>query len=680
MPIMKGLSVEEAAEIVLAEVRPLPTERCGLRDVLGRRLAEDVFAPRPHPPFPAAIKDGYAVRAADGSAERVIVSEIRAGDLATQPELASGQATYITTGAPLPPGADAVIGIEEVREVGTRRIALTSAAAPKAGQEVRAVGSDMANGALVLSASDLLGAAEVGLLGGLGISSALVGGMPTCAVLSTGDELLDALAGSAGSAGAPEDGERRATGKIFDSNRPMLLALSAAEGARTLDLGLSSDVAGVLEAKLEAALAADVDVLVCSGGVSMGDRDLLKPLLKARGTFHFGTVVMKPGKPLTFATLPRSPSSGGGGTARAPLLVFGLPGNPVSAYACFHLVVAPTLRKLSGSRTPRPRRLVARLGVPITPDAERPEYHRVVLTSTRDGLVATSTGRQISSRLASCRGSDALVEVPAGGAAWPAGTLVSALLVGRLERGMGHAQDMGLELPLPPLPPTPTPPSPAPSPLPPPPHLPSPPAALGLRMGGTAGPRSLAEAAALAAAASVPAPPPFARIGLVLPCAAGAGEGEERGGGRGGGGAVWGGWLLEVLGARLVPGSWIADTLVYDADAPESALAALIAMSAPGHARSVVLCVGGTAACDAATAAAPREVPGLGSLMRSAALAPAPALALLGPWTVRARGGTMLVCLPAHPEALVACLDAVLPAMPHAVAQAGGLPPPRLRG
>ncbi|KOO25125.1 molybdopterin biosynthesis protein cnx1-like protein, partial [Chrysochromulina tobinii] len=425
MPIMKGLSVEEAAEIVLAEVRSLPTERCGLRDVLGRRLAEDVFAPRPHPPFPAAIKDGYAVRAADGSAERVVVSEIRAGDAAAQPELASGQATYITTGAPLPPGADAVIGIEEVREVGTRRIALTSAAAPKAGQEVRAVGSDMADGALVLSASDLLGAAEVGLLGGLGFSSALVGGVPTCAVLSTGDELLDALAGSAGS---PEDGERRATGKIFDSNRPMLLALSAAEGARTLDLGLSSDVAGVLEAKLEAALAADVDVLVCSGGVSMGDRDLIKPLLKARGTFHFGTVVMKPGKPLTFATLPRSPSSGGGGTARAPLLVFGLPGNPVSAYACFHLVVAPTLRKLSGSLTPRPRRLVARLGVPITPDAERPEYHRVVLTSTRDGLVATSTGRQISSRLASCRGSDALVEVPAGGAAWPARTLVSALL------------------------------------------------------------------------------------------------------------------------------------------------------------------------------------------------------------------------------------------------------------
>jgi hypothetical protein len=199
-------------------------------------------------------------------------------------------------------------------------------------------------------------------------------------------------------------------------------------------------------------------------------------------------------------------------------------------------------------------------------------------------------------------------------------------------------------------------------------------------MGAAAGTRPLDEAAALAAAASVPAPPPFARIGLVLPGAGGAREGEGRGGGSGGGGAVWGGWLLEVLGARLVPGSWVADTLVYDADAPESALAALIAMSAPGHARSVVLCVGGIGACDAATAAAPREVPGLGSLMRSAALAPAPALALLGPWTVRARGGTMLVCLPAHAEALVACLDAVLPAMPHAVAQAGGLPPPRLRG
>ena len=338
MPAMKGLSVDAAAGIVLTRVAPLPTERCEPHAAIGRLLAEDVHAPRPHPPFPAAIKDGFAVRADDGCADRVVVGEIRAGDTAAQPKLESGQASYITTGAPLPPGADAVVAVESVREAGAldgaRLIALTTSAPPRVGQEVRAVGSDISDGALVLQASDRLGAAEAGLLAGLGCTRVVVGGVPRCAVLSTGDELLDA--GAPADAGGPTDGRRHATGKIYDSNRPLLLAAAAAEGAQTLDLGIGSDVAGALEAQLNTALASDVDVLVCSGGVSMGDRDLVKPLLSSRGEVHFGIVVMKPGKPLTFATVPRTSARGGAGAgagaARPPLLVFGLPGNPVRAH------------------------------------------------------------------------------------------------------------------------------------------------------------------------------------------------------------------------------------------------------------------------------------------------------------------------------------------------------------
>lgn len=358
----------------------------------------------------------------------------------------------------------------------------------------------------------------------------------------------------------------------------------------------------------------------------------------------------------------------------------------MSAFACFHLVVAPTLRKLRGDPHPRPRRLVAHLGASVRGDPERPEYHRAVLSAAPSGLLAFSTGGQISSRLLSCRGADALIELPAAVGSLPAGTRVSVLLIGGLHRGMGSGTDdpaLGTAL-APEAPPSegaaqataqagpavaPSTPPAAPPPHPPPPPMPA--ALTGLF--STRAPPLAGNAAA--AAWALPAPPPCTRVGLLVPsgAAAGAKAGEE---------ASWAPWLLDVLQGRLAAGSWIADTCEF----PPSAVAAadlqpaIVALSGSDRACSLLLCVGGPALCDAAAAAAPRELPGLGSLMRGAALQHAPAMALLGQWGVRACGSSLVVCLPPHAAAAAACLDAVLPALPHAIASAGDRPPLRLRG
>ncbi|KAL1527410.1 hypothetical protein AB1Y20_016078 [Prymnesium parvum] len=434
------MEYSEALDVVLAHSHTLPAVRAAPLAALGAVLAEDVLAPHAHPPFAASIKDGYAVRSDDAAREYSVVGASRAGVERRTP-LGRGEAVYITTGAPLPPGADAVVQIEEataVDDAGRAVGAATSTSArirlrtpPARGQDVRPVGFDVAEGSAVLRAGGRVGAAEVGLLATLGCREVAVARRPKLAVLSSGDELVDPL-----DAAAPP---LRAAA-IFDANRPMLLAAAAGEHADAVDLGVVADDAAALEAALEEALRRGVDVLVCTGGVSMGDRDLIKPLLAARGTVHFGKVRLKPGKPLTFATVPRHAPHA------PPLLVFALPGNPVSAHVCFHLVVAPALRKLAAAPSPRPRRLLARLAAEVKLDKERPEFHRARLSSTARGLLAHSTGEQISSRLLSCVGADALVELPAaadrGAPTIPAGALVSVLLIGDLARGDGAWMDL----------------------------------------------------------------------------------------------------------------------------------------------------------------------------------------------------------------------------------------------
>lgn len=311
-------------------------------------------------------------------------------------------------------------------------------------------------GAEVLAAGERVGVAEVGLLATVGAATVSARARPVVAVLSTGDEVVD-----------PASPSPPGPGQIRDCNRAMLLAAAEAAGAVALDLGIARDEGGDLSACLARARAAGADVLVTSGGVSMGDRDLVKPLLEQAGTVHFGRVLMKPGKPLTFATLPppsaaaaASGGVGGGGgggddgasppssTAQqktTPMLVFGLPGNPVSSFVCFSLAVVPALRQMAGWRDPSLRRVRAMLTLPLKLDHERPEYHRATLTfgalppqqqnegggggATRYGWLAESTGNQISSRLLSARSANALLELPRAEGRLEAGTEVSALLL-----------------------------------------------------------------------------------------------------------------------------------------------------------------------------------------------------------------------------------------------------------
>jgi gephyrin len=475
----KMISIPEAVETVLRHTPILPPEDVPLGPaLLGRTLASAVAARDALPPFPASIKDGYAVRFSDAAGPRDVIGESRAGQLDVSVECGAGQAVYVTTGAPVPLGADAVVQIEDTRALGgapppavdARRAPPVKAggkveilvAPAKVGQDIRAIGSDIQPNEEVLAAGERVGVAEVGLLATVGAATLSVHSRPVVAVLSTGDEVVE-----------PTRAEPPGPGQVRDCNRAMLLAAAEAAGAVALDLGIARDEGGDLAACLLRARAAGADVLVTSGGVSMGDRDLIKPLLEQAGTVHFGRVLMKPGKPLTFATLPAAAAAaaaggggggGGGGDNNntkaptptsqkaTPLLVFGLPGNPVSSFVCFSLAVVPALRKMAGWRDPALRRVRAILTCPLRLDPERPEYHRATLTfgklpqksASQDvayGWLAHSTGNQISSRLLSARSANALLELPRRKGSLEVGSEVSALL---LPGGLVEAFPQGL--------------------------------------------------------------------------------------------------------------------------------------------------------------------------------------------------------------------------------------------
>ena len=624
------LLIADAQQIILSHApSALPPEPRPPIHALGARLASDVATPRPHPPFPAAIKDGFAVAADSGAGTRNVVTASRAGASAEQPSLSPHQAAYVTTGAPMPPGTDAVVQIESCTDGDAPATPDSSnisfAKAMKPGAEVRAVGSDIPLGTIILRANDRIGPAEVGLLATVGCRTVNVHRQPRVGVLSTGDELLDAL--------APSDESTTPSGRIFDVNRPLLLSASASLGATPIDLGIANDSSSALEDALDKALSTeDCDVLICSGGVSMGDRDLVKPLLAKRGTVHFGKVLMKPGKPLTFATVPRMSCT----DAMPPLLVFGLPGNPVSAFACFHLTVAPALRKLSGDPNPLPRRLQATLAGTFKMDPERPEYHRAILSVGVDGgLIAHSTGGQISSRLLSCKGADALLELPYNqGNSLPQGTIVTALLIGTLDRGAGMVNDQIAEARLPKLPAA----AAEPPSMPPPPSMASSslPAVTGSVAGGC-------------------------RIGILLDAGAKADELT----------------ILDGLNRRLMPGSWLAEVrTVQSSSGMEAALEELCDASMC----SLVLCLGGSQGVKAVKAISTRLVPGFGSLMRSACLESGNAAeGLLGEWSAGLReGGGIVLSLPTAVGPALACVETLLPSMGHAALQ-GGRPPLSVR-
>lgn len=410
-----------------------------------------------------------------------VVSVSHAAPGETMEPLREGQVARITTGAPLPPGATSVVMVEDTvlrtltddgREEREVEILADEGAAPvQEGENIREVGSDIRAGETILRRGERVSAVggEIGLLAAVGAAEVRTYRRPVVGVLSTGDEIVDLHATATATQddadhhntnnnGKGGDGRRQRNlrpGEVRDSNRPALLAAAAERGFPTVDLGIAADRPGSLEAALRDALRR-VDVLITTGGVSMGELDLLKPTVERAlgGTVHFGRVAMKPGKPTTFATVPvkdvvatrtsaeteEAPS----GTQRNDRLVFGLPGNPASALVTFHLFALPALHRLAGCPEPRvglPRVPVA-LAHDFARDRARPEFHRAVVSVSADpatqGLVAASTGGQRSSRVGSLRGANALLCLPKGDGPLRRGESVDALLMGEIGVGDTH--------------------------------------------------------------------------------------------------------------------------------------------------------------------------------------------------------------------------------------------------
>ena len=376
----------------------LDIESVPLTAALGRVLAAGVWAQMPVPPFPAAAKDGFAVRSDDDSRRRRLLGEQMAGEVGAW-QIEPGTAVRITTGAAIPTGADAVVMVEFTTEQ-DGWVEIETSVRP--GADIRPIGQDIVAGQKVLERGMTLEPAEIGLLAAMGLAEARVYRQPSVAILSTGDELR-------------EPGQTLDPGQIFDSNRFALAAAVAASGGHPQPLGIVADSPSAVEEALDRALASH-DVLLTSGGVSMGKLDLLKPYLESRGQVHFGRVIMKPGKPVTFATIQGKP-------------VFSLPGFPVSALVSFKLFVRPALRQMQGDVNWARPRLQVTLAHDIEHDPHRTEYQRAKIISEESQFWAHTTGFQGSGRLLSMVGANALLELPPGEGRLPAGVSVTAMVL-----------------------------------------------------------------------------------------------------------------------------------------------------------------------------------------------------------------------------------------------------------
>ncbi len=393
------LDVADAAELVLNRTQRLGVERVHVGEAAGRVLAQDLVVEQDLPTFAASAVDGYAVRSADGGGRRRVTGESAAGR-PFEGEVGPGEACRILTGAVLAEGADCVVMVEDTVQ-GPDWVEVPDHLRP--GANFHPPGSDARAGQVAVGAGTELGGAELGIAATLGHAQLTVVRRPRVAILSTGDELV-------------EVGTQPGPGQIVDSNRWALAAAVREAGAEVTLLGIGPDQEDQLRSLVVGALG-DHDVLVTSGGVSVGSHDLIKPLLASLGEVHVGRVRLKPGKPFTFATLPEG--------RRA----FGLPGFPVSSLVTFEVFVRPALRKMQGFTTLHRPQLPVRLGYEARPARDRTEYQRVLLRREGDDLVAATTGSQSSSRLLSAVGAQALVRVPPGEQAIPAGTVVDAIIL-----------------------------------------------------------------------------------------------------------------------------------------------------------------------------------------------------------------------------------------------------------
>ncbi len=385
------ISLADAQARVLATVAPLPAVTVPLREALGLALSVPLAANEPVPPFDNTAMDGYAIRAGDtagASAESpvrlLVVDELPAGKAPSVP-VGAGQAIRIMTGAPIPPGADAIVMVEDTTVDGD---GVLDRRAARAGDHIRPAGGDLAPGAVVFPAGTVLGAAHLGVAASLGYPEVPVVRRPRVAVMSTGDELT-----------APE--EPLTPGKIRDSNRPMLLALVAQTGCEAVDLGIARDDEAVITERLEQAVAT-CDALVTSGGVSVGDYDLVKAVLDRMGELSWQQVAIKPAKPLAFGVVGGKPA-------------FGLPGNPVSSHVSFELFARPALLQMMGhSRRFRPVvEAVAGHDMLRRSDGKL-HFDRVRLTRRDGRLLAERSGVQASNVLSAMALADGLAMIPDG--------------------------------------------------------------------------------------------------------------------------------------------------------------------------------------------------------------------------------------------------------------------------
>jgi molybdenum cofactor synthesis domain-containing protein len=417
------IPLPEARAVVLTDLAPLEREDRALAEAVGQVLAEPVRAAEDLPRFANSAMDGYALVAADTTEPPVrlaVVGEILAGD-GELPKVGPGQAARIMTGAPLPPGADAVCMVEQTRAVGDGAVEIEVTVTP--GTHVRRPGEDVEAGTVVFEAGTVLSPAHIGVLASLGYDVVPVHRRPVVAVVSTGNELTD------------EPGPLP-PGRIRDANRPSLLARLAADGFPTVDLGAVPDDEAAVADVLRRATAS-ADAVVTSGGVSVGDRDVVRMVLDAseETESHWMQVAIKPAKPFAFARL---------GPARTPL--FGLPGNPVSALVSYELFVRPALRVLAGHRRLDRPVLAATLRTPIRRAADGKLHLVRVRTATASdgGLVVEPASGQGSHQLRSMADANGLALVP-DGPGLEVGATVAVLLVdeGRLAAEDGSRLGLG---------------------------------------------------------------------------------------------------------------------------------------------------------------------------------------------------------------------------------------------
>jgi molybdopterin molybdotransferase len=390
------LTVDEALARILARVRPLPAEPVPLEEAAGRVLAEDAHALIDLPRFPSSAMDGFALRAADTPGELPVVGHIAAGIPAGR-GLEAGQAITIATGGVVPEGADAVVPIEHVTVAGD--IVRVEAPVP-VGANVRVRGGDVAAGERVLARGTRLSASRIAALASAGVAEPRCARRPTVAIVTTGTELR-------------RPGSELADGQIYESNGVMLAGLLAEAGAivERLD-GVADDEAAHRDA-LAAALGADV--VVSSGGVSVGPHDLVRRTLAELGAVEdFWGVAMRPGKPLAFSV-------------RGATLVFGLPGNPVSSLVGALLFVLPAIRALQGSTMAAPRFRLGTLGAAVGRRPSRDDYQRAALEERDGAVVLYPLAGQDSHMIVRAAAADALVHIPRGEGELEAGATVRYL-------------------------------------------------------------------------------------------------------------------------------------------------------------------------------------------------------------------------------------------------------------